>query len=361
MTTAGTQGHPPLPVGIVGCGKIFQRYVDGLRRFPDVEVIWCADIDASLAEARAAELGIAKAGSPADAASDRLGTATLIVNLTPPAVHARVIRDFLEAGKHVYTEKPLATDLDDARELVTLASRRSLQLGGAPDWYLSRTAQTARSVIESGRIGDPLAVSGFITHSRVERWHPDPTNFFLPGAGPVFDLGPYYVSAMVHLLGAIRAVGAMERRSAATRTVTASDRVTDTVEVHVPTHAETILEFRSGVIGHLTMSFDAWERTMPFIEIHGSDGTLSLPMPHERDDILRIKRHDDEEWSDVGLLDGEPYVHGIGVAEMARSVRSGSQVENSGVLAYHILEALCAVDTSSAERRFVALSSGFDM
>jgi predicted dehydrogenase len=356
MTRRGRHGEPPVPVGIVGCGNIFPRYVEGLRSFEDVDLVWCADIDRSLAEKRAEELGIANAGSPVDAVSDRLGTATLIVNLTPPAAHARVSRDFLEAGKHVYTEKPLATDLDDARELLSLASRRSLQLGGAPDWFLSRTAQTARSAIGSGRIGDPLAVSGFISHSRVERWHPDPTSFFLPGAGPVFDLGPYYVSAMVHLLGPIDTVGAMERRGAPTRRVTAPDRATDIVEVHVPTHAETILEFRSGAIGHLTMSFDAWERTMPFIEIYGSEGTLSLPMPHEREGPLRIKTHDDEQWSDVDLIHGTSYVRGVGVAEMARSIRSGSPVQASGVFAYHVLEALCAVHTSSAERRFTSLS-----
>ena len=344
-----------VPVGIVGCGNIFPRYVQGLRGFDDLEIVWCADIDRALAERRAAELGIAEAGSPVEAASDRLGNATLVVNLTPPAVHAQVIRDFLEAGKHVYTEKPLATDLDDARELLTLASQRSLHLAAAPDWFWSRTAQTARNAIASGRIGNPLAVSGYITHSRVERWHPDPTTFFLPGAGPVFDLGPYYVSAMIHLLGPISAVGAFEQRSAPTRTVTSPDRIRDLVEVHVPTHAETILEFRSGAIGHLTMSFDAWERTMPFIEVHGSEGTLSLPMPHERDDALRIKSHDDEDWSDVSLPDGDPYVRGVGVAHTARSIRSGSPAEEGAAFAYHVLETLCAVHVSSAERRFVTL------
>ena len=352
----GAPDRRPFPVGIVGCGNIFPRYVSGLRHFDDVEIVWCADIDRSVAERRGEELDIANAGTPAEAASDELGDAQLVVNLTPPSVHARVIGDFLEAGKHVYTEKPLATSLDDAQGLLAAAAQRSLQLGAAPDWFLSRTARAARAAIESGRIGEPLAVSAFITHSRVERWHPDPRGFFQPGAGPVFDLGPYYVSAIVHLLGPIRTVGALQRTSAPKRTVTAPDRVVPTVDVHVPTHAVTILEFESGAIGDLTMSFDAWERSMPFIEVYGSEGTLSLPMPHERDDTLRTKSHDDEQWSELSLPDGEPYVRGIGVVEMARALRSGAPVQANGALGYHVLEVLCAVDTSSAEQRFVALS-----
>jgi predicted dehydrogenase len=196
------RGHDAfrVPVGIVGCGNIFERYVAGLRRFDDVEVVWCADIHRDLAERRAQELGIPNAGSPADAASDALGPASLVVNLTPPSAHARVTADFLAAGKHVYTEKPLATTLADAGDLLAAAAERSLQLGAAPDWLLSRSARAARAALDAGRIGEPVAASAFITHSAVERWHPDPRGFFLPGAGPVFDLGPYYVSVLVHLL-----------------------------------------------------------------------------------------------------------------------------------------------------------------
>jgi predicted dehydrogenase len=355
MTIAQVQGEPPLPVGIVGCGNIFPRYVEGLRRFDDVEILWCADIDRSVAERRAKELGITNAGTPAEAAMDELGAAQLVVNLTPPPVHAQVIGDFLDAGKHVYTEKPLATSLDDARSLLLAAADRSLQLGAAPDWFLGRTARAARAAIESGRIGEPLAVSGFIAHSRVEQWHSDPRGFFLPGAGPVFDLGPYYVSAMIHLLGPISTVGALQRKGTPTRTVTAPNRIADFIDVRVPTHAVTILEFSSGAIGDLTMSFDAWERTMPFIEVYGADGTLSLPMPHERDDMPKLKSHDDEQWSELELPDGEPYVRGIGVVEMARALRTAAPVQASGALGYHVLEVLCAVDTSSAERRFVPL------
>jgi predicted dehydrogenase len=343
----------PTPVGIVGCGKIFERYVTGLRRFDDVQIVWCADIDRALAERRAAELDIPNAGSPDEAAADELGASTLVVNLTPPAAHAPVTRGFLDAGKHVYTEKPLATTLADARDVLATAAQRSLQVGAAPDWLLSRSACAARTALEDGRIGEPVAASAFIAHSGLERWHPDPRAFFLPGAGPVLDLGPYYVSILVRLLGPVRTVAALETTGRATRPVTAPDRVVDTVAVQVPTHAAALLEFDSGAIANLTMSFEAWERTMPFIEIYGTEGTLSLPMPHERDDAVKVKTHDDEQWTELDLPDGEPYVRGIGVVDMARALTSGATIQASGAAGYHVLEVLSAVDTSSAERRFV--------
>ncbi len=343
------------PVGIIGCGNIFERYVGGLRRFNSLEIVWCADIDEELAHRRADELEIARAGSPGDALEDRLGSAELVLNLTPPAVHAEVMSQVLEAGKHVYTEKPLAMTLDAARDVLTLAQSRGLRVGAAPDWFLGPTGRAARDAIETGRIGQPVAVSAFIAHSKVEQWHPNPSLFFLPGAGPVFDLGPYYVSALVDCLGPVRRVAALQRVGAPTRTVTAPDRLLDEVKVEVATHAATVLEFSSGVIGNLTMSFDAWERTMPFIEIYGTDGTLSLPMPHETDGPLRCKRHDADAWEELEPASGEPYVRGIGVAQMAEALQNGGHVQASGTLGYHVLEVLCAVESSSVERKFVEI------
>lgn len=344
-----------VPVGIVGCGSIFDRYVSGLRHFDCVEIVWCADLDRGLAERRAVDLSIPNAGSPEEAARDELGEATLVVNLTPPSAHADVSRRFLEAGKHIYTEKPLATTLEDAGDLLATATRRSLQVGAAPDWLLSRSAEAARAAVEAGRIGEPVAASAFVTHSRLETWHPDPRSFFLPGAGPVFDLGPYYVSALVELLGRVRTVAAFETTGRRTRSVTASSRVVDTVNVHVPTHAAVVLEFESGAVANLTMSFEAWERTMPFIEVYGTDGTLALPMPHEREDVVKVKGHDDEEWSVLELPDGEEYVRGIGVVDMARALGAGRSPRASGALGYHVLEVLCAVDASSADRAYVQI------
>ena len=354
MLTDQQAGTPGYPIGIIGCGNIFERYVNGLRTLGGVEIAWCADLDESLAEKRASELGIPRCGSPAEALADRLGYAGLVVNLTPPAAHADVALAVLLAGKHVYTEKPLAATLPAAADVLSLAAERGLEVGGAPDWILSGTGRAAREAIASGRIGQPVAVSAFATHSKVEQWHPNPGMFFRRGGGPVLDIGPYYVSALADCLGPVRAVAAMQRTGLPERPVTAPNRLVDSVPVEVATHASALLHFEPGAIGTLTLSFDAWERTMPFIEIYGTEGTLSLPMPHERDGEVRVKLHRDNDWAILPRPAGE-YARGIGVVDMAQAIRDGRPPRASGTAAYHVLEVLTALETSSAEQRFVQL------
>jgi predicted dehydrogenase len=342
------------PIGIIGCGNVFERYVTGLRKLGGVQIAWCADLDVPLAEKMAAKLGIPGSGSPTDALGDRVGSAGLVVNLTPPTAHAKVAQAALLAGKHVYIEKPLADTPTAAAEVLSLAARRGLQVGGAPDWILSSTAQVAREVINAGRIGQPVAVSAFVSHSRVEEWHPSPGIFFQRGAGPVLDLGPYYISALIYWLGPIAEVAALQQTGLRERPVTAPNRLVDSVPVEVATHACALLRFESGTVGTLTVSFEAWERSMPFIEIYGSDGTLSLPMPHERDGDVRIKLHSDAEWTSVPTP-ARPYARGIGVVEMAQAIQEARSPEASGTAAYHVLEVLTAIETSSVERKFVRL------
>jgi predicted dehydrogenase len=350
-------GAPGYPIGIIGCGNIFERYVNGLRKLGGVEIAWCADLDEPLAHKRASELGIPRSGGPAEALADQLGYAGLVVNLTPPAAHADVARAALLAGKHVYIEKPLAATLHAAAEVLGVAAKHELVVGGAPDWILGRTAQAAREALASGRIGQPVAVSAFATHSKVEQWHPNPAIFFREGGGPVLDIGPYYVSALADFLGPVRAVAAVQRAGLPERPVTAPGRLVDSVPVEVATHACALLQFESGTIGTLTLSFDAWERTMPFIEIYGTEGTLSLPMPHEWDGEIQIKLHGDQDWA-VLPTPGPEYVRGIGVVDMAQAIRDGRLPRASGTAAYHVLEVLSALETSSTEQRFVQVQPG---
>lgn len=348
-------------LGIFGCGNVFERYVAGLRQFENLEIVWCADLDLALARREAAKVSIPAAGSPDEALAGALGDAELVLNLTPPAVHARVTRNALAAGKHVYVEKPLATTLESARDVIDFARVQGFQLGVSPDWVLGATARTARTVIQSGQIGDPIAAAAFITSSNVESWHPNPTSFFKPGAGPVFDLGPYYVSVLVDCLGPIASIAALERRGAKSRAVTAPGRVVDRIDVDVPTHATAILEFARGTVGSLVMSWEARERTMPFIEIYGTEGVLSIPMPHVRDGELRIKRHDEPDWRILDPVPGPAYIRGIGVAQMAQAIRGGEAVQASCELGYHVLEVLLAVSPSSARRDFVAIQSAANL
>ena len=326
-----------------------------MRALGGIDVRWCADIDEELAARRAADLGIPAAGTPDVALGDQLGAAELVVNLTPPGVHAQVSTQILDAGKHVYVEKPLATSLDDAADVLALAERRDRLVGCAPDWILSGTCETAKSAIDQGRLGVPIGVTAFSTHSRVETWHANPASFFQPGAGPLLDIGPYYVSALVELLGPVTSTAAVDCRGQDVRPVTSPNRIVDSIDVAVPTHSCALLRFASGVVGTLTASFDAWERTMPFIEVYGTEGTLALPMPHERDGELRLKRHADTDWTTLPTPASE-YRRGIGVVDMADAVRSGRAPRASGAAGFHVLAVLAAIGLSSVEQRFVPVS-----
>ena len=317
--------------------------------------MWCADLDVGLAQQRGKEFGI-RGGSPDQALADELGAADLVVNLTPPAAHAAVSTAVLHAGKHVYVEKPLATSVQAAMEVLALAAERGLQVGGAPDWILSRTCQVARSALAEGRIGEPIGVTAFASHSRVESWHPNPQIFFRHGGGPVLDIGPYYISALADLLGPINAVAAIQRRGQESRAVTAPNRLVNAVGVEVDTHSCSLLRFTSGVIGTLTLSFDTWERTMPFVEIYGTEGTLALPMPHEREGEVKLKSHTDAEWASLTAGEGN-YVRGLGVVDMAEAIRSGRHPVASGVAARHVVEVLTAINLSGTEGRFVTIAA----
>jgi predicted dehydrogenase len=350
-----TPAYPGYRIGIIGCGNIFERYVTGMRAIGGVDIVWCADLDEPLAHKRAEEFGLT-GGSVADALADRLGPASLVVNLTPPAAHAPVSREVLQAGKHVYVEKPLATTPAEAAEVLQLASDSGLQVGAAPDWVLSATAQAAREAITSGRIGEPVGVTAFTAHSRVEQWHPSPALFFAAGAGPVLDIGPYYVSALAYLLGPIRSVSALARIGAPQRQVTAPGRTVDVVLVEVATHVCALLDFASGTVGTLTLSFDAWEQTMPFIEVHGTEGTLSLPRPHERDGQVRLKLHSDSDWTELTPADG-PYARGIGVTEMAAAISAGRPHLATGTAALHVLEVLTGLSEASSRHEIVRIAS----
>ncbi|NUP75460.1 MAG: Gfo/Idh/MocA family oxidoreductase, partial [Sinomonas sp.] len=216
----------------MGAGNISGRYVQGLRRrFPQLEVRRIADVDLGRAEALASRFAVPFHGAVDDLLAD--DGVDVVVNLTPPVLHAQTVIEALSAGKHVYVEKPLATSLDDGRQMMETARRHGVLLGSAPDTFLGSAGQTARHAIDSGIIGEPIAASAFVRSSRAEAWHPDPRFLFLPGGGPVMDMGPYYISALVNCLGPIARVSADSRIGARTRPMTAEGRVADFLEVTV--------------------------------------------------------------------------------------------------------------------------------
>ncbi|MGW0662066.1 Gfo/Idh/MocA family protein [Streptodolium elevatio] len=350
--------------GIVGCGNIFERYVRGLARFPELRVVRVADVDADRAR-RGAEL--VGPGTPYGTLEDLLAdpAVEIVVNITPPTAHAAVTDAALRAGKHVYVEKPITTDLAIAREQLVLARESGLALGGAPDTFLGSAGQTARAVIDAGVIGDPVGATAFVTHSRAETWHPDPTFLFKPGGGPILDLGPYYVTQLVNCLGPMAEVYGRTRVGAAVRTVTAPGRLVESIDVEVDTHAAAVLTFASGVLATMALSFDIWDHQLPFIEIYGTHGTLAVPDPNTYDGDVKVRLHGDDAWAVCppvlpvqGPADSLEHqlLRGPGVADLAASLRGGPH-RASASLALHVLEVLGAVTASGAAKAPLAMTT----
>jgi len=352
----------PARVGIIGVGNIFDRYVKGMARFPLLSVSGCADLEHERAVNGAAAHGISAYDSIEALLAD--DAVDVVVNITPPVVHADVTARALKAGKHVYVEKPIAATVAEAEPLPDLAREHGVLLGSAPDTFLGSAAQTARKAVDDGLIGDPIGASAFISHSLAETWHPDPSFLFQPGGGPGLDLGPYYLTHLVNLLGPVATVSALSRIGAPVRKVTSPGRTVDSVQVTTPTHAAAVVGFASGALGSLQLSFDVWHHRLPFIEVYGTEGTLSLPDPNGFDGDVRVRGHYDDDWTVLdpvfppsGPLDmATQMLRGSGVNDLVEAVGGGPHRASAG-LACHVLEAIEAIEKSSRTRQFVEITS----
>lgn len=351
-------------IGIVGCGNICERYITGLRRFPELRIVGCADKDVDRARAVEAEHAVPASASVAELLASR--AVDVVVNITPPSAHGQVTIDALTAGKDVYVEKPLASTLAEAGRVLEVAAASGRRLGCAPDTFLGSGIQTARAAIDSGIIGDPIGAACFVSHSRAEEWHPDPSFLFQAGGGPLLDMGPYYVTALVVCLGPIAQVAGMARIGASTRTVTAPNRTIDSIAVEVPTHASATIRFASGVVGTMLMSFDLWHEDYPHVEIYGTLGALRLPRPFDFDGDVSVRLNDEVDWRALPPrlpVSGNPgrdqERRGIGVADLAAARRGGAHRARAS-LGYHTLEVLSAVARSSDEERFVPIESSVE-
>lgn len=352
---------PRSRVGIVGCGNIFDRYADGLRRFRNLEVTSCADIDLARAKAGAARAGIGYKSTVEELLADP--DIDIAVILTPPATHADVVTQTLEAGKHAYVEKPIAASLADAQAAMDLARERGLRFAAAPDTFLGAACQTARALLDGGELGEVFAASLFVTHNQVETRHPDPTFIFRPGGGPLLDLGPYYMTQLVSCLGPVTEVAGRTRIGHKQRFVTAPDRLVDVIDVQVPTHASAVAEFASGAVATLMLSYDVWGRSVPWIEIYGTRGQLQLPDPNRFGGEVLLLRHG-EDWSVVPPVlppiaaphTPEELRRGVGVADLAASLPD-REPRASAALALHVLDALGAIQLSSDSGSIVRLTT----
>lgn len=347
-----------MKLGVVGCGNISPLYFKAALYFGEIEFAACSDLDMDLARARAEEFGVPRALSVDDLLKHP--EVEGIVNLTVPAAHAAVSLRALAAGKHVYSEKPLATGLEAAREVLEFAKARNLRVACAPSTFLGAAVQTARKAIDDGLIGEPVAASAFMASHGMESWHPNPSFFYQAGGGPMFDIGPYYLTALVTLLGPVERVSGAARISFPKRTVGSGSKAGETFEVTTPTHVAGTLEFASGPITSLTTSFDVWHSETPKFEVYGSEGTLSLRAPNDFNGPVKVRGAKDETWHELPLVN--PYGDlekgwGVALADLAEALQKDEPHRASGDLAYHVLETMHAFFTSSDTGRRVTLES----
>lgn len=342
-------------IGIVGTGNIFPAYIRGCRRFRILEIAACADIDRPKAEARAAEHDIPRVCSVEELLADP--EIQIVVNLTIPQAHAKVSLAAIEAGKHVQSEKPLAVTHEDGHKILAAAQDRGVLLGCAPDTFLGGGQQTCRKVLDDGWIGEPVAAVAFMAGHGPESWHPNPDIFYQVGAGPLFDVGPYYLTGLINLLGPVKRVCASARISFPERVVTSESDYGRRFPVEVPTHVTGALDLASGPIVTLITSFDIWHNNLPRIEIYGSEGSLSVPDPNRFDGAVRVRRAGAEKWSEVPHTHSTDVGRGIGVAEMAHAITYDRPHRTSGELAYHVLDLMHALVESSDSGRHVEITS----
>jgi predicted dehydrogenase len=340
----------PMRVGVVGCGIIAARYVADSVAFEHWRPIACADLDRELGDAFAAKHGLRSLAVDELIADPEV---ELVLNLTPPAVHAAVVGATLAASKHAYTEKPLAATAAEARGLVAEAERRGLRLGCAPDTFLGSHYERGRRLVEDGAIGVPLGAAAELLVGGPDGWHPNAEMFYRAGGGPILDIAPYYLTALVSLLGPIASVAGFAETPTPQRTLGAGRRAGETISVDVPTHAAAVLRHERGALATLTVSFEARDQYLSGLVVYGSEGSLVLPDANAftGDVLLRRGRGEPE----VVAYDsrGPRDTRGIGIDDLVAALRAGRPHRASGELALHVLEAAEAMARSGGAAELV--------
>jgi predicted dehydrogenase len=338
-----------LSIGVIGCGSISDVYLANLsKRADSVLLAACADREIGRARLKAERYGIRAVRVDellADSGID------IVMNLTVPLAHAEISAAALEAGKHVYSEKPLATDRIAAARLLDLARARGLRVGGAPDTFMGGGIATCRRLIEAGAIGEIVGGTANTLSPGPESWHPSPAAFYGKGGGPALDMGPYYVTALVELLGPVSGVSALARSIAPERVVGSGPRKGDRFAVEARTHAAALLRFASGAIVGLTTSFDVQASRTPAMELWGTEGSLAVPNPNAYGGTVSLRRKGRPEWEEIEVApswDGN--MRGIGVVDMAESIARGIPHRASGALCLHVLDVLEAIGDAAANR-----------
>lgn len=361
-------------VGLIGCGVISDIYLQTFAKFDFIEVIACASLDLQESRAKAAQYGIAKACKPDDVINDP--NIDAVLNLTNPIAHAPINIAALEAGKHVYVEKPFATTLDDGLATLVTARKNGLLVGCAPDTFLGGRWQTIRKLIDDGKIGKPIGATAFMCNHGVERHHPNPVNWYKTGGGPLLDMAPYYLTALVSLMGPIKSVCGMSSRPFKQRLIESEPRKGELIDVEVDTHVSGMLEFVNGATASMITSFDVWDSNLPRLEIYGELGSISVsdpdPVfgPNRFEGSVHFRTRETSRWTYrprvQGLDDWEiaENIHGfnedtrgLGLVDLAYAVRDARAPRASGELAHHVLDVMMSILASTSDRRFIDIQS----
>lgn len=346
----------PVNIGVIGCGNISNIYFETGKKMDILNIVACADLDLARAEAKAKEHGIPQALTPEALLADP--NIQIVINLTIPAAHYEVCQAALDAGKHVYVEKPLSLTREQGQALLQTANAKALRVGGAPDTFLGAGLQTCRKLVDDGAIGHPLAATAFMMGRGVETWHPNPEFYYKPGGGPMFDMGPYYLTALISLLGPIKRVTGSAQISMPERQITSQPFAGQTIVVETPTHIAGIMDFVGGAVGTIITSFDVWAHNLPNIEVHGTEGSLSVPDPNSFGGQVKLYR--DGKWEEIALTHGyAENSRGLGVADMADAISENRPHRASGELTYHVLEAMHGfLDASESGQYYPMQSAG---
>ena len=364
----------PMRVGLIGTGRISDIYLANCAQFDSVDIVACGSLNMEESHQKAAVFHVPRVAVPDAIITDPEIDA--ILNLTIPAAHAGISIAALEAGKHVYSEKPFVTELADGHSVLKLAEARGLLVGNAPDTFFGGRWQTVRKMLDQGAIGEPTGVAAFVPTHGVERHHPNPDFYYAKGGGPLLDLGPYYLAAMIFCLGPVGRVAGLSRKTFPERMIENGPRNGEMMPVEVDTHCLSLIEFESGVIGQMMVSFDVWESETPRLEIYGTEGTLCIPDPDPGDganifqgDVWlrtratsrwtkRPRPKAPAEWEVVANTHGLNFdARGVGLAELAWAVKEQRQPRASGALALHLFEVMQGMLDSPGLGQFVDIES----
>lgn len=355
MSNASTGKTGPVGVGFIGAGVISDQYLANLTKFPDVKVVFISDLDLARAKAQADKYGVAGSGSVDELLANP--DVEIVVNLTIPAAHAEVDLKCIAAGKHVWSEKPYALTRESAREVAVAADKAGVLVCVAPDTIMGGGIQTGLRAIQDGKIGTPLTAMTMFQVGGPESWHPSPEFLFAKGAGPLMDMGPYYLSTLVSIFGPVSRVTGTGSKARATRVIATGPKAGTEFPVEVPTHVGAMIEFESGACAQCIFSFESALFRMGFVEVNGTEGTISLPDPNMFDGDSEL--HLGPEPTDISKVEltGATHGRGTGVLEMAQAIREGRKVRIPGEIALHVLDVMISIAEAIDEKRWVDVVS----